>query len=158
MRFTDPSGLANADPSSGGVFWGSPGGPGSEAGSGSGPGPSPIEVIGEAASNAWSGWYQFVHGIDDSMQRARDLVKPVDTSWKKHCVTAECIVGFPPRIDVRTNTQIQEAGCQMICGWLWPGPIVPTRKVELLTWTASQTTSYFGCKWICKDGNCFNWY
>lgn len=71
---------------------------------------------------------------------------------KPRCVTAECAAGLPPaKQDNRTLTEIDISQCKFVCGALWPGPIIPLSKADLLPFVGGQVSSYAGCKWICED-------
>ncbi len=71
---------------------------------------------------------------------------------KPQCVTAECAAGLPPaKQDNRTQDEIEISGCKFICGALWPGPIIPISRAELLPFVGGLVSSYAGCKWICED-------
>lgn len=64
------------------------------------------------------------------------------------CATGECAAGLPPpKNDCRTQSDIDEGTCEMICGWVSPGPPLPLSKTS-----AGKTgASYVGCKALCKN-------
>jgi RHS repeat-associated protein len=68
------------------------------------------------------------------------------------CATPECAAGLPPtRGDYRTNDEIDQGVCEMYCGWLWPGPLLPgTTIVSWIKWGAGQGSSMWGCTKICR--------
>lgn len=83
-------------------------------------------------------------------------VYPPDESKREHCVTAECVAGLlPAPIDVRTQRQVDQGQCELVCGWVWFGPLLPFSISKLPAWVAGQLSGYFGCKHICKkDAGC----
>lgn len=77
---------------------------------------------------------------------------PFEDPNAKVCLTAECSAGIPPgKSENRTLKEIENSQCKLICGTLWPGPILPLSKTEILPWAGGQVSSYLGCKWICDD-------
>ena len=112
---------------------------------GTGPGISPSSV----ASNVARGAYDFVRSVDKSM---KDFVTPADPNARATCVTAECAAGLPPsKFDMRSIEEIDKAQCKMVCGWVWPGPVFPLGRADIVPWIGSQVSSQLGCKWICDD-------
>ncbi|MDP2869408.1 MAG: RHS repeat-associated core domain-containing protein [Methyloversatilis sp.] len=80
-------------------------------------------------------------------------VYPPDESKREHCVTAECVAGLlPAPIDVRTQRQVDQGQCELVCGWAWFGPLLPFSISKLPAWAAGQLSGYFGCKHVCKEG------
>lgn len=82
----------------------------------------------------------------------RDFTTPsTDT---QHCGSSgECAAGLPPsKSEFRPTEEIEEAQCEMICGWLGPGNIVPggiaVKKVA--AWIGQNGATNIGCKQFCK--------
>ena len=90
--------------------------------------------------------YRAIRDFDRQLQSLKPV--PVDDSWKKHCVTAECVAGLPERpADNRTREQRDIDQCEFICGLVSPGPPIPLSKSGAGKWLGS----YVGCSWFCKD-------
>jgi RHS repeat-associated protein len=71
-------------------------------------------------------------------------VYPVDQSKREHCATAECIAGvLPANIETRTQSKVDQGQCELICGWVWPGPLFPWTRELVPAWVVSQTSGYF---------------
>jgi RHS repeat-associated protein len=90
--------------------------------------------------------YRAIRDFDNRLQSLKPV--PVDNSWKKYCVTAECVAGLPERpADNRTREQRDIDQCEFICGLVSPGPPIPLSKSGAGKWAGS----YVGCSWFCKD-------
>ena len=74
-----------------------------------------------------------------------------DTStW---CATAECRAGLrSPKQDLRTNGEVEQAQCEMVCGWVGPGGPVPTGVLasKVGMWLLANVTTNLSCKQVCK--------
>ena len=56
----------------------------------------------------------------------------------------------PGKPDLRGHSAQNQGACELVCGALWPGPLLPLKRVELLPWAGGMISSYFGCKKICE--------
>ena len=73
---------------------------------------------------------------------------PDDRVDSDKCVTGECSAGVSPaKIDCRPQSKIDQDSCEMICGWLSPGPPLPMSKVSM----GKTGGSYLGCKALCMN-------
>lgn len=78
-------------------------------------------------------------------------INPANPS-NKNCVTPECVAGILPNTaPTKSASTVEIEQCKLVCGALWPGPILPLSKAEVVPWLAGQGSSYVGCKWICED-------
>ncbi|MCH8179706.1 MAG: hypothetical protein IIA02_08015 [Proteobacteria bacterium] len=72
------------------------------------------------------------------------------------CVTGECAAGLPPApSENRTGSEISQGQCELICGVLAPGDVIPGGFAikKLASWAGVNAASSFGCKLYCKEKN-----
>ena len=72
----------------------------------------------------------------------------------RHCgSSAECAAGLPPsKMEDRSTEEIEQAQCEMICGWVGPGNVVPGGMAvkTIAGWLGQNAATYVGCKQFCK--------
>jgi len=77
-------------------------------------------------------------------------VKCVDNGQgpnEKVCATAACAAGIGPLpAEMRTQSEIDRAGCKFVCGLVGPGGPIPTS----LKGVGMMIGTHYVCDWICK--------
>jgi hypothetical protein len=100
--------------------------------------------------------YQDIRNIDKAgKDLIRDLNKPITDT--KYCgSSAECAAGLSPsKPEFRSTEEIEEAQCEMICGWLGPGNVLPggISLKQIAGWVGANAATNIGCKQFCKKKN-----
>ena len=73
---------------------------------------------------------------------------PSEPPDSKVCLTGECAADLPPaKSDCRPLGEIEQDQCEMICGWVAPGPPLPMSKKSL----GQNAGSWTVCKLLCKN-------
>lgn len=66
---------------------------------------------------------------------------------EKVCATAECAAGIGPiPSDMRTQEEVDQGGCELVCGFVGPGGPIPLSRIgvaKVVGWNAF-------CDWYCR--------
>jgi hypothetical protein len=113
-------------------------------------GPAGVKDI---AKNVLDSWLGFAQSVD---QRIKEMWKPPDNSWIKHCVTPECVAGLPPvPTYMKTREESQLGNCRLLCNFITipitlacPGP---TGKA-IADFAIKNYTKTNVCEVVCDAG------